>query len=86
MAGKFKYIKKAIITITKGPRKGQKELRYFYKGDKIPKSVKVADLRKKLDVVGTRASLKRTKASLKRAYARRGAITAGTRDHTLWLE
>jgi hypothetical protein len=38
MAGKFKYIKKAIVTITKGPRKGQKELRYYYKGDKyIPK-------------------------------------------------
>ena len=36
MAGKFKYLKKMIVTITKGPRKGQKELRYFYKGDKIP--------------------------------------------------
>ena len=32
MAGKFKYIKKMIVTITRGPRKGQKELRYFYKG------------------------------------------------------
>ena len=42
MAGKFKYIKKAIVTITKGPRKGKKELRYFYKGDKIPKSLKSA--------------------------------------------
>ena len=36
MPGKFKYLKKMIVTITKGPRKGQKELRYFYKGDKIP--------------------------------------------------
>ena len=36
MAGKFKYIKKMIVTISKGPRKGQKELRYFYKGDKVP--------------------------------------------------
>ena len=32
MAAVFKYIKKAIVTITKGPRKGQKDLRYFYKG------------------------------------------------------
>ena len=38
MAGKFKYIKKAIITISKGPRKGQKELRYFYKGDRLSKA------------------------------------------------
>ena len=36
MAAKFKYIKKMIVTITKGPRKGKKELRYFYKGDKMP--------------------------------------------------
>jgi hypothetical protein len=36
MAATFKYLKKMIVTITKGPRKGTKELRYFYKGDKIP--------------------------------------------------
>ena len=42
MAAVFKYIKKAIVTITKGPRKGQKELRYFYKGDKIPGAAKAA--------------------------------------------
>ena len=40
MASKFKYIKKMIVTISKGRRKGEKELRYFYKGDKLPKGAK----------------------------------------------
>jgi hypothetical protein len=40
MAGKFKYLKKLIVTISKGPRKGQKELRYFYKGDRLPGAAK----------------------------------------------
>jgi hypothetical protein len=35
MAATFKYIKKILVTISKGPRKGQKEIRYFYPGEKI---------------------------------------------------
>ena len=36
MAGKFKYLKKAITTITKGPRKGGKYTRYHYKAGAGP--------------------------------------------------
>jgi len=40
MAGKFKYLKKVITTITKAPRKGQKYTRYYYrKGGKVRTAV-----------------------------------------------
>ena len=32
MAGKFKYSKKVKTTISKGPRKGQSYVRYYYPG------------------------------------------------------
>jgi len=47
MAGKFKYLKKAITTITKGPRKGGKYTRYHYKGGASSvKSQVVTDLKR----------------------------------------
>jgi hypothetical protein len=52
MAAIFKYIKKAIVTITKGPRKGQKELRYFYKGDKLPGITAIKGAASKRPVMG----------------------------------
>ena len=84
MAATFKYLKKMIVTITKGPRKGTKELRYFYKGDKIPgaaaKAVsKAAGVKSLTKGVGVHtAGLKKAK-SLSSKWAKQkgveGAIT-----------
>ena len=68
MAATFKYLKKMIVTITKGPRKGQKELRYFYKGDKIPGAA-AAKASSAIAPVGT---------NLKKLMTKRG-ITQGTK-------
>ena len=66
MAGKFKYLKKAITTITKGPRKGGKYTRYHYKGSAFKQKLRT-------QYKSLQSQRKRVEASLKKEYERKGA-------------
>ena len=63
MAGKFKYSKKVKTTISKGPRKGQSYVRYFYPGGLKKGSIAAGVLARRTAVV-KKLEVKRDKLML----------------------
>ena len=82
MAGKFKYLAKHIVKITRGQNKGKRYTRYFYKGDvkkgtSLAKALSKEDKRALAEGFGAKITL----PTGKRFYVPEYAIKSWRKTH-----